>query len=238
MKHDFKIFIGWDINQAEAAEVCAESIHRFTGNEVPINFIERDKLQMKGLYWRPHDSRQSTEFAFTRFLTPYLAGYHGTALFCDCDFFWRKDPRTILEYRDERKPVQVVQHNLQSSDINNTKMAGKIQTFYPKKNWSSLMLFNMDTPGNRLTCKRLDPVSVSEAPAHWLHGMEWCCEYMEVEHGGLPKSFNHLVGYNGYDDPDPAAVHFTDGGPWLGGQYIDQPFSYEWLALRDKAMLK
>lgn len=229
MKHDFKIFIGWDMSQAEAALVCAESIHRFTGNEVPINFIQKDKLQLQNLYWRKHDVCQSTDFAFTRFLTPYLAGYYGTALFCDSDFLWRKDPREILTHRDTRVPVQVVQHELNPDQIKPTKMGGKVQTFYPKKNWSSLMMFNM----NRLTnpvLHKLSPDYVSEASAQSLHQFDW---YQDIEQeASLPKEYNHLVGYKGYDAVDPTAVHFTDGGPWLSEKYSKVPFADEWMALR------
>jgi hypothetical protein len=232
MMRDFKIFIGYDQNQSEAAQVCAESIHRFTGNEVPINFIDKDKLHLKNLYWRAHDPCQSTDFAFTRFLTPYLAGYYGTALFCDSDFLWRKDPREILQYQNKNVPVQVVQHQLTPDDAKPTKMGGKVQTFYPKKNWSSLMMFNMGGQYSRNILHSLDPSAVSEESAAFLHGFGWS-PYMDPM-DSLPKSFNHLIGYKGYDDPDPVAVHFTDGGPWHGEKYKKLPFASEWLALADR----
>jgi hypothetical protein len=230
MKSDFKIFIGWDMAQSEAAEVCAASIHRFVGNEVPIAFIQRDVLSYKNLYWRHPDPNASTDFAFTRFLTPYLAGYYGTALFCDCDFLWRKDPREILQYQDKNLPVQVVQHQLEPNNLPAKKMNGKIQKFYAYKNWSSMMLFNMDSPYTLEYITKLTPSNVSERSAAWLHGFEWYPGLNRTE--SLPKSFNHLVGY-GYNHPDPHAVHFTDGGPWLDKKYETVEFAQEWIDFRN-----
>jgi hypothetical protein len=230
MKSEFKIFIGWDSNQSEAAEVCADSIHRFTGNEVPIAFIQRDVLSYKNLYWRAHDPNQSTDFAFTRFLTPYLAGYYGTALFCDCDFFWRKDPREILQYQDKMVPVQVVKHDLSPMMLTDTKMHGRVQTWYPRKNWSSMMLFNMETIYAIQYCEDLTPKTVSEKSPSWLHGFEWYPWLNCIE--SLPTSFNHLAGY-GYDNADPHAVHFTDGGPWLSKEYENVEFAQEWIDFRN-----
>ena len=229
MKHNFKIFIGWDFNQSEAAEICAESINRFTNGEVPIHFIQRDVLALKGLYWRGRDPKQSTDFAFTRFLTPYLAGYYGTALFCDSDFLWRKDPREILKHQDHYQPVQVVHHQLSQELLPATKMLGKPQKWYPRKNWSSLMLFNMTTRRNAEKLQVLNPNSVSEQSASWLHDFDWCPEI--GMYSSLPTSFNHLAGY-GYKNTDPHAVHFTDGGPWLSNQYDNVEFADEWLSLR------
>lgn len=229
MKSDFKIFIGWDFAQSEAAEICAESIRRFTKDEVPIQLICRDVLSMRGLYWREQDPGQSTDFAFTRFLTPYLANYRGTALFCDADFFWRKDPREILQYQDEYVPVQVVQHQISEARLASTKMCGVPQKWYPKKNWSSLMLFNCEHNLYRLN--KLNPISVSEASPAWLHQFEW---FEEIEsYDSLPLSFNHLADY-GYPERDPHAVHFTDGGPWLDKRYESAEFADEWLAFRSQ----
>jgi len=72
--------------------------------------------------------------------------------------------------------------------------------------------------------RRLDPESVSHAPAGDLHGFKWTNKSI----GSLPATFNALVGY--YNLDDPKAVHFTDGGPWLEG-YKDVPYADEWRAL-------
>ena len=41
--------------------------------------------QLGGLLTRERHPLQSTEFAFSRFLVPFLCGFRGWALFMDCD---------------------------------------------------------------------------------------------------------------------------------------------------------
>jgi hypothetical protein len=130
---------------------------------------------------------------------------------------WRKDPMELMDYIND-DPVRVVKHDITPEQLSATKMNGKVQKWYPRKNWSSMMLFNNAHPD----CRKLTPESVSTMPASWLHGFEWT-NIDATE--GLPRKFNHLVGY--YDDPDPVAVHFTDGGPWLPG-YENVEFATEW----------
>jgi hypothetical protein len=98
-------------------------------------------------------------------------------------------------------------------------MDGKKQVWYPRKNWSSLMLFN----NSHFDCKGLTPAAVSYAAPAYLHGFAWT----DVDKwAGLPNSYNYLVGYYSHNK-NPHAVHFTDGGPWLQG-YEDVEFAEEW----------
>lgn len=211
-----RFFIGFDTAQADAAYACARSMQRW----VPasnINFIRLDEMKKRGYYWRTDDGTGSTEFTYTRFLVPYLSGYTGHSVFCDSDFLWRRSPYELLPYISFKDPVRVVKHNLTPEMLTSVKMNGKEQKWYPRKNWSSLMLFNNDH------CKALTPAAVSTEKASWLHGFEWC-KIDQTE--PLPNRFNHLVGYYP-DDADPVAAHFTDGGPWMEG-YEDVAFAEEW----------
>ncbi len=66
--------------------------------------IKLQDLVEQGAYTREVDPLASTEFTYSRFFTPWLAGYKGWALFCDCDFLFLGEllafnPITIL-----RKP--------------------------------------------------------------------------------------------------------------------------------------
>lgn len=54
-------------------------------------------LRAQGIYKRPIDKKQNTEFTYLRFLVPYLAGYKGWALFTDDDFMWRADIAELLD---------------------------------------------------------------------------------------------------------------------------------------------
>jgi hypothetical protein len=102
-----KIFIGWDSREDIAYQVCKESLARNSSEWLDIKPIKQQEMRERGLYWREHDPLSSTEFSFTRFLVPYLAGYEGWALFMDCDFLWRGDVAGIMDYADPSVPVMV-----------------------------------------------------------------------------------------------------------------------------------
>ena len=164
-------------------------------------------LRHCGLYWRAKDPLASTEFTYTRFLTPYLAGYQGWALFCDCDFLWLADVAKLVALADPDMAVMCVHHDHRPTE--ETKMDGAIQTSYPRKNWSSLMLLNCGHPMTRA----LRPEIVNTQSGAFLHRMQWATDDVI---GALPSSWNWLEG----SMPRPAsgtpdAVHFTRGGPWF-----------------------
>ncbi len=207
-----KIFIGYEEKYPVSYEVCKASITRFT-DEHDIQPLDKKKLQESKDYWRPFQG-ESTDFAFTRFLVPYLCDYKDYALFCDGDFMWRCNPAEILEYSSPS--VSVVKHP-ELITRESIKMDGKVNRPYPFKYWSSLMLFNNEN------CKKLDPWQVSKAPAGWLHGFSWTDSV-----GNIPATFNNMINY--YTIFNPKAVHFTDGGPWLEG-YEEQPYADEWRAI-------
>lgn len=208
MTTPFRIFIGWDSREPEAYDVARYSLLKRTSIPVSISPIKVSDLRTQKLYWRDADPLASTEFTYTRFLTPYLSGYKGWALFFDCDFLWLGDIAGILEYtNDLNKAVYCVHHDYQPTET--TKMDGVAQTKYPRKNWSSLMLFNCSHP----SVKKLTPDIVSTQTGAYLHRMQWA---FDEEIGSLPTEWNWLEGW--YEKPDtgyPKAVHFTRGGPWF-----------------------
>lgn len=215
------IYIGYDSKQPEAYEVCKESILRYNRSHV-IKPLIRSELEEQGVYWRPFQN-ESTEFAFTRFLVPYLSDYQGYALFCDSDFMWRCDPAELfdfmdIEWMDNRLGVYCVQHPAFLPP--NTKMNGKLNLDYRRKYWSSLMLFN-----NR-HCKELTKAAVNQAPAGFLHEMLWADGI-----GSLPAEYNAMINY--YQFKNPKAVHFTDGGPWHGIN-DNEEYSQEWQEIYKK----
>ena len=201
------IYIGYDSSQPEAYAVCEASIRKYNGSHT-IKPLIRDKLEV---YNRPFQN-ESTEFAFTRFLVPYLSDYHGHALFCDADFMWKCDPQEIVYHANETHDVYCVQHP--DFLVPSSKMNEKVNSSYPKKNWSSLMWFDNSR------CKTLTPTYVNQAPAGALHEMKWATSI-----GSLPAEFNAMVNY--YQFKEPKAVHFTDGGPWHGIN-DNEEYSQEW----------
>lgn len=227
------IFIGYDPRETEAFAVCRRSL-RINAPSVPIFPLDLSELRNAGLYTRPTSRRDgqlwddiseapmSTEFAVSRFLTPILAG-SGLALFMDCDILARHDLSRLWRAaeRDPGKAVWVVQHDY--TPKNDIKMDGQAQTKYARKNWSSVMLFNVDHPSN----KRLTVELINSVPGRDLHAFCWL---QDDEIGELDAEWNFLVGIT---DPDvePTLVHFTNGGPWFE-DYRDVAYGDEWLAHR------
>jgi hypothetical protein len=117
-----------------------------------------------------------------------------------------------------------VQHDYRPTE--KTKMDGAVQTVYPRKNWSSLMLFNCEHPSVR----RLTPEVVNRESGAYLHRFQWVAD---EDIGALPVEWNWLEGWNQKPaQGTPKAVHFTRGGPWFPNwQNVD--YGDLWRAERD-----
>ncbi len=217
------IFIGWDPRDDKAYKVCAHSLRRRASIPVDVHGVRLDELVRAGLYTRPTERREqrlwdvvseapmSTEFALSRFFVPMLArriGLHeGWAVFCDCDFLWLEDIAALLAAADPTKALYCVQHRHEPGEL--VKIDGQAQTRYARKNWSSLMLFNVGHPAHR----RLTLDILNNTPGRDLHRFCWLSD---DELGALPSRWNWLEGSSPIDEV-PAAVHFTRGGPWVPG---------------------
>lgn len=214
-----KIFIGWDSRENVAYEVCKFSIERHnTKNDIGIYPLKQNTLRELGIYNRPIDNLASTEFSLTRFLIPFLSDYTGFSIFMDCDFLIQSDVQELFDNADKSKAVSVVKHNFVPQ--NTTKMDGKTQHIYPRKNWSSLMVFNNAHPSN----KKLNLELINNESPQYLHRLCWL---NDDEIGGIDYSWNYLVGW--YNDIEkPKGIHYTDGGPWFS-DYYNCDFSKEWL---------
>lgn len=227
-KIKLNIYIGFDstnYGQQLAYDVCERSIRRNSNYNINIIKLVKKELIDKKLFWRK-DNTGVTEFTYTRFLVPYLNNYEDWAVFCDSDFLWNCDildqiEKSIVSQKKWwKKAVYCVHHDYKNCN-GRTKMDGRPQEFYPKKNWSSLMVFNCSHPST----KNLTLESVANQTPAWLHRMQWA---NEDQIGKLDKKFNYLVGY--YDDlkfDQINALHFTDGGPWHPG-YENVEFGDEW----------
>lgn len=215
----FKVFIGWDSREVIAYDVAKRSLQKHASGDVGIEPIKINELIDVGIYKRPIDPLASTEFTYTRFFTPYLAGYEGWALFCDCDFLFFDDILKLQKFQDPAKAVLCVKHMYNPQET--TKMDGKRQTAYPRKNWSSFMLFNCSHPASR----QLTPDTINTQSPAYLHRMLWAAD---DEIGELPEEWNWLEGWNkrpqtGY----PAGVHYTRGGPWFK-EWQEVEYADEW----------
>jgi hypothetical protein len=217
----FRVFVGWDSREQDAFAVCAHSLKRHASVPVTVTPIKQEELRAQHLYWRARDPLASTEFTYTRFLTPHLAGYRGHALFCDCDFLWTADIAELLALIDPGKAVSCVQHDHRPPEA--TKMEDAVQTRYPRKNWSSLMLFNCAHPSVR----RLNVETVNRETGAYLHRMQWVGDH---EIGAIPEAWNWLEGWcQAAPGETPKVIHFTRGGPWFE-KWRDVAFADLWRA--------
>ena len=203
----FKVFIGYDSREDIAYQVARHSLLRHAGADVMVHPIRQPAVRELGLYTRPLDATATTEFSLTRFLTPYLAAQQsGWALLTDCDFLVTADVRGVLSGLDPTKAVYVVQHEYNPS--HEIKMDGKKQTRYPRKNWSSFMLFNNVHPD----VKALTPKMVNSATPAFLHRFEWVQDQSHI--GSLDLDWNFLDGEYPMPAATPRVIHYTNGGPW------------------------
>jgi len=207
-----KVFIGYDSTESVAWDVCRYSIER--NSMIEPGDIYRLIGNPNG--WnRIASGGQSTEFTYSRFLVPYLSGYEGLSLFVDCDFVFLDDVEVLSSYLNGAA-VACCQH-LDYIPLSTNKMDGQVQVSYPRKNWSSLMLFD------NAKCRNLTPEYVANATPQELHRMMWAESIASI-----PLEWNTLEGY--YHFERPRAVHYTDGGPWhqsyRGGRYAQLWLNY------------
>jgi hypothetical protein len=215
------IYIGYDGQEVVAYHVLAQSI--LEQSTRPVRLTPINLANLGGVFARDAVPTQSTEFSFSRFLTPYLSGYAGWSLFMDCDMILRGDIADLFALADDRYAVMVAQHDYVPRD--EVKFLDHVQTRYAKKNWSSVMLLN------NARCAALTPQYVNTATGLQLHQFHWLESQDKI--GALPLTWNWLVGE--YDhNPDARIAHFTRGGPYFEA-YADCDYADEWRAFRDRA---
>ncbi|MEQ8690878.1 MAG: hypothetical protein RIC89_08585 [Pseudomonadales bacterium] len=216
-----RVFIGYDESEVVAYHTLAHSIMETASQPVSITPVMLS--QLKDCYSRPNDALASTQFSFSRFLVPYLAGYSGWAIFMDCDMLCREDIAQLWACRDVQYAVQVVKH--EHKPAARTKFNDNVQTRYAKKNWSSVMLLNC------ARCTALSVDYVNHATGLELHQFKWLANDGLI--GEIPHRWNHLVGYDLYD-PNCALAHFTEGGPYFK-DYAQCDYADEWFATQARA---
>lgn len=232
------IWLGFDAREAHAFAVARHSIHKHLNVPIKVRALIMSDLQRRGLYMREtirsentlfdviSQHPMATEFAISRFLVPWLARNHTFrtdrgprwAIFADCDILLRESIEGLFAEADPKYAVQVVKHD--HVPVEGTKMDGQVQSIYVRKNWSSVMLFNVDHPAH----DTLTPTMVNTWPGRDMHAFCWLKDH---EIGELSPRWNYLVGHN--IGGDAALVHFTDGIPTMAG-YRDCEFADEWFA--------
>lgn len=218
MSHPFQIYIGYDANEAVSFHVLEHSLRKHS--TIPLSITPLSRNNLLPVFTRKRLENESSEFSFSRFLTPFLSTYKGWSLYMDCDQLCRADIAEIAAIGNNvnawYKAVYVVKHNYISKT--SEKFLGAVNEQYPKKNWSSLMLFN------NTRCRALTPDVVNEATGPYLHRFQWLRDEELI--GDLPLEWNYLVGEYPYT-PLVKNYHFTLGGPWFP-QYDGCDGADEW----------
>ena len=215
-KKPVNIYLGYDSSHSEVFDVARNSIyesitktrHGGTCHEFFNDYqVEVKKLDINAIpeYTREY-ANQSTEFTYSRFLIPYLENYEGFSFFIDDDYIWKHSPMSLFYFLDPDNALACVQYDFTHHD--ETKMDGEKNVSYPRKLWSSMMIFN----NGHEDCKRLTPEMVNNASGQYLHQFQWTNQISKIPHGKIATE--------GYDKKlleTHHAVHFTRGGPWIKG---------------------
>jgi lipopolysaccharide biosynthesis glycosyltransferase len=208
------VFIGYDPREAIAFHVCSNSIIRHSSQPISINPLALNIL--KGYEEKHTDG--SNHFIYSRFLVPHLMNYKGWAIFVDGDMIFRDDIEKLWALRDESKAVMVAKHDYQTRMTE--KYLGAKNENYPRKNWSSVILWNCAHELNR----QITPELIQSSTGAFLHRFSWISD----EHiGELPKEWNWLdIEYEW--NPLAKLVHYTLGTPCFH-EFADKgDFSDEW----------
>ena len=214
-----EVVVGFDQREAVAYHTFCQSILERASQPVSFTPLALNTLNS---YVEQHTDG-SNAFIYSRFLAPWLMDYQGWAIFADGDMICRDDIAKLWALRDDSKAVMVVQHDYKTKA--HQKYLGNQNQDYPRKNWSSVILWNCAHPENR----RLDPEYVMTHPGSHLHRFAWLDDALI---GEIPKEWNWLT--TEYPDNYGAKLlHYTLGTPCFA-DYTDSAMAELWHAEHEK----
>jgi lipopolysaccharide biosynthesis glycosyltransferase len=194
-----KLTVGFDQKESIAYHVFCQSV--LEKSSLPICFLPLCSSNLD--FYRETHADGSNQFIYSRFLTPYLGDFSGWVIFADGDMVCNSDIAELWGLRDDSKAIQVVKHNYKTKQA--VKYLGNKNEDYPRKNWSSLILWNCGHPANKV----LTPEFVSEKSGSYLHRFSWLSDDLI---GELPKEWNWLaIEYP--ENPGAKIIHYTLGTP-------------------------
>lgn len=222
MLDTLNLFVGYDPRESVAYHVFSNSAIRHSSKPLAIHPLAQKNMEG---YQDPKQVLegypQSNQFIFSRFLVPYLMDFKGVAAFFDGDMLLRDDVAKLFDQADllARKAVWIVKHNYKTKS--ETKYLNQVNKDYPRKNWSSVILWNCGHYKNR----KLTPEYIANATGQHLHRFEWLDDddigTLQAEWNWLPDEY----GANKW----AKLIHFTLGTPcFLDEQYSLAPMAEEW----------
>lgn len=210
-----RIVIGFDQRESVAFHAFTQSIIEKASQ--PVSLIPLALNALKGYTERHTDG--SNSFIYSRFLTSFLCDYQGWAIFADGDMICRADIAELWALRDDTKAVMCVKHDYQTKASD--KYLGNKNQNYPRKNWSSVVLWNCGHSDNRI----LTPEFVQQQTGAFLHRFTWL---RDEKIGEIPREWNWLT--TEYpDNYEAKLLHYTLGTPCFK-DYWSADMADEWHA--------
>ena len=199
MIEKINIVVGFDQREAVAYHTFCQSI--IQKSSLPIQFIPLAINTLKG-YQETHMDK-SNDFIYSRFLTPYLSDFKGWAIFFDGDMICQTDIKGLWDLKDESKALMVVKHDYQTKA--NIKYLGNKNENYPRKNWSSVILWNCAHPKHQI----LTPAFIANQTGKYLHRFSWLDD---EDIGEINREWNWLaIEYP--ENRNAKLIHYTLGTP-------------------------
>lgn len=204
-----RIFCGYDPREAVGYHAFQQSVIENTREKVA--FIPLAGQQKDG----------TNAFTYERFRVPEYCSWSGFAIFADAsDMLCIGDIAELVALRDKEKAVQVVKHDYTTRHPRKyigTPMETD-NADYPRKNWSSLILWNCEH-WEHFEHRR----ELAEADGAYLHRFRWL---MDDLIGDLPAAWNWLADEYG-ENANAKLLHWTAGQPGFY-HYKDAPHASQW----------
>lgn len=207
------VFIGYDPREAIVFHVCVNSIIRHASRPVAIVPLALNLLDA----YREEHADGSNDFTYSRFLVPYLTGFRGRAIYMDGDMTVQGDIAELYDSLSADHDVAVVKHDYRTRQTD--KYLGNTNQDYPRKNWSSVIVWNCNSFPNRV----LTPEFVQEQTGSFLHRFSWL---KDDRIQSLPPDWNWLPDELG-SRPSAKLLHWTLGSPCFP-EYSDTPDADIW----------
>ena len=199
MNEKINIVVGFDQRESIAYHTFCQSI--IEKASLPVSFLPLAINTLKD-YKETHTDK-SNDFVYSRFLTPHLQDFKGWAIFADGDMICQADIKELWDLRDTSKALLVVKHDYQTKS--HQKYLGNINENYPRKNWSSVILWNCAHPKHRILTSEF----IANQTGKYLHRFSWLDD---DDIGELPPEWNWLaIEYP--ENKNAKLIHYTLGTP-------------------------
>jgi hypothetical protein len=211
-----RLFTGFDKREAVGWHVFAQSVIEKTSE--PVSIVPLSAGGRDG----------SNTFTYSRFLVPYFCDFQGWAIWADgADMVLAADLSELWAFRQAWYAAQVVKHEYTTKHprkYRGTEMESANYD-YPRKNWSSLILWDCGHYMNRV----LTPDFVASHDGAFLHRFGWL---QDDRIGELPPVWNWLIDEYGANSR-AKLLHFTAGIPSIKA-YAKSPHAQLWRAYEAK----